>query len=160
MKAKRTLKDYINAVAFVEDFRIKNCHTDNIGPAVQLHNPKKDSIVRATHAALLKLGYMNKSGEYYTRASRWNNNEEVAKAVMDYVLESSRKAMADFNARKREAQQPEKQHGGRIPTSVIVDEKTPEEMLKIITIMEDALTQKGYKRDENGRWFKEVREYL
>ena len=141
MKAKRALKDYINAVAFVEDFRIKNCRTDNIGPAVQLYDPKMDSIVRATHAALLKLGYMNKGGEYYTRASRWNNNEEAAKAVMDEVLESSRKAMADFNARKRETPQPKK-------------------LLERIKRDTQALYAMGYQQDENGRWYKETREYL
>ena len=106
MKTKRTFEDYINAVAFVEDFRIKDCRADNIGPAVQIHNPKMDSIVRAAHAALLALGYMIKSGGHYTRTGLWSNNKEVAKAVMDYTLEKSRKAMTDYNARKKEAQQP------------------------------------------------------
>lgn len=104
MKAKRTLKDYINAVAFVEDFRIKNCRTDNIGPAVQADNPEMDSIVRASHAAVIKLGYMAKVGEYYTRTNRWKNTDEVAKAVMDYVLENGRSSMAKYNAKKKETQ--------------------------------------------------------
>lgn len=144
MKKFRTTKDYAAAIAIV-----KECYSKNGGQPLpgsirsycaQIGRADMASICTVVHASLIKLGILDKQdGLYYFT--------EDPETRLDDVI-------SQYNADKKKAQaQYEASLAKEQPNAAV-------KLLERIKRDTQALHGMGYNQDENGRWYKEIREYL
>ncbi len=142
---QRTTNDYAAAIAL-----IKECYSKNGGKPLsgsirayctQTGRPEMASVCTVVHASLIKLGVLAKQdGLYYFTEDPENRLTDV---IGRYTADK-KKAQAQYEASLAKEQ----------PRDTAV------KLLDRIKRDTQALHAMGYQQDENGRWYKETREYL